>query len=67
MVSDKISVVKSDGRTESLDIRKIQKITQEACEGLHGVSASQVEMNSGILSGDPISLSIFNAASFAPP
>ena len=43
-----ILVVKSDGRKETLDIRKIQKITQEACEGLHGVSASQVEMNSGI-------------------
>jgi len=43
-----ILVIKNDGRKETLDIRKIQKITQEACDGLHGVSASQVEMNSGI-------------------
>ena len=57
MVSDKISVVKSDGRTESLDIRKIQKITQEACEGLSGVSSSQVEMNCGIQFYDGIETS----------
>jgi ribonucleoside-diphosphate reductase alpha chain len=43
-----ILVVKNDGRKEALDIKKIQKITHEACDGLHGVSASQVEMNSGI-------------------
>jgi ribonucleoside-diphosphate reductase alpha chain len=43
-----ILVVKNDGRKETLDIKKIQKITHEACDGLHGVSASQVEMNSGI-------------------
>ena len=57
MVSDKISVVKSDGRTKSLDIRKIQKITQEACEGLSGVSSSQVEMNCGIQFYDGIETS----------
>ena len=48
MVVDKINVIKGDGRSEKLDISKIQKMTQQACEGLHGVSASQVEMNCGI-------------------
>ena len=57
MTQEDIHVVKSDGRKASLDIRKIQKITQEACEGLHGVSASQVEMNSGIQFYDGIETS----------
>ena len=57
MTQEDINVVKSDGRKTSLDIRKIQKITQEACEGLHGVSASQVEMNSGIQFYDGIETS----------
>ena len=57
MTQEDIHVVKSDGRKTSLDIRKIQKITQEACEGLHGVSASQVEMNSGIQFYDGIETS----------
>ena len=48
MVNEDIHVIKNDGRREVLDIRKIQKITFEACDGLHGVSPSQVEMNSGI-------------------
>ena len=46
--TEEILVVKHDGRKQKLDIRKIQKITYEACEGLHGVSPSQIEMNSGI-------------------
>jgi len=45
---DNLFVVKSGGRKEELDIEKIQKMTQEACVGLSGVSSSQVEMNSGI-------------------
>ena len=57
MVQEDIHVVKSDGRKRPLDIRKIQKITQEACEGLHGVSPSQVEMNSGIQFYDGIETS----------
>ena len=57
MEKEIINVVKSDGRTETLDIRKIQKITQEACEGLSGVSSSQVEMNCGIQFYDGIETS----------
>ena len=43
-----ISVVKRDGRKEQLDISKVNKMTFEACEGLTGVSESQIEMNSGL-------------------
>ena len=57
MVVDKINVIKTDGRSEKLDISKIQKMTQQACEGLHGVSASQVEMNCGIQFFDGIETS----------
>ena len=48
MNKEAISVVKSDGSNEPLDITKIQKMTQQACEDLSGVSSSQVEMNTGI-------------------
>lgn len=57
MVNEEIFVIKNDGRKETLDIRKIQKITHEACDGLHGVSPSAVEMNSGIQFYDGIETS----------
>ena len=41
-------VLKRDGQTEVLDLDKVHKMTEEACEGLAGVSASQVEIQSGI-------------------
>ena len=41
-------VKKRDGRIESLDLDKMHLMVEEACEGLAGVSASQVEMKSGI-------------------
>ena len=41
-------VLKRDGQTESLNLEKVHKMTEEACEGLAGVSASQVEIQSGI-------------------
>ena len=43
-----INVVKRDGSQEPLNLDKIHKMVDEACKGLGGVSASQVEMNSGI-------------------
>jgi len=43
-----IEVVKRNGSKESLNLEKLHKMTFEACEGLSGVSASQIEMNSGI-------------------
>ena len=41
-------VQKRDGRIESLDLDKMHLMVEEACKGLAGVSASQVEMKSGI-------------------
>ena len=42
-------VRKRDGSVEPLNLDKLHKVVDEACEGLgSGVSASQVEMNSGI-------------------
>ena len=48
-------VLKRDGQTEVLDLDKVHKMTEEACEGLAGVSASQVEIQSGIQFYDGIS------------
>ena len=41
-------VKKRDGRIEALDLDKMHLMVDEACRGLAGVSASQVEMTSGI-------------------
>jgi len=46
--SSTIKVQKRDGRLELLDINKIHFVVEEACEGLPGVSASQIEINSNI-------------------
>ena len=44
-----INVRKRDGSLTTLDLNKVHKVVEEACEGLgSGVSASQVEMNSGL-------------------
>ena len=44
-----IKVKKRSGAVEGLNLDKIHKMVEEACEGLgSGVSASQVEMNSGL-------------------
>ena len=47
-MSNRITVQKRSGTIENLNLDKIHKMVDEACEGLAGVSASQVEMNSGI-------------------
>ena len=39
-------VIKRDGRREKLDLEKIHRVIKWACEGLSGVSVSQVEMKS---------------------
>jgi len=41
-------IVKRDGKKEHLNIDKIHKVVMHACEGLAGVSASQIEMNANI-------------------
>ena len=50
-----IKVRKRDGTVEPLNLDKVHKMVEEACEGLgSGVSASQVEMNSGLQFHDGI-------------
>ena len=46
--SSTIKVQKRDGKLEILDINKIHFVVEEACEGLTGVSSSQIEMNANI-------------------
>jgi len=43
-----IHIVKRTGQREELNIDKIHKVVMFACEGLAGVSASQIEMNANI-------------------
>ena len=47
-MSNDTKVKKRDGRIESLDLEKMHLMVEEACKGLAAVSASQVEMTSGI-------------------
>jgi ribonucleoside-diphosphate reductase alpha chain len=54
-MSNGTKVKKRDGRIESLDLDKMHLMVEEACGGLAGVSASQVEMTSGIQFYDGIS------------
>ncbi|MDB4257113.1 ribonucleoside-diphosphate reductase subunit alpha [bacterium] len=41
-------IIKRDGTKEHLNIDKIHKVVEHACEGLAGVSSSQIEMNANI-------------------
>ena len=41
-------IVKRDGTKEDLNIDKIHKVVEFACEGLAGVSSSLIEMNANI-------------------
>jgi len=50
-----IKVKKRDGKIELLNLEKIHIMVDNACEGLSNVSASQVEMNSGLQFYDGIS------------
>ena len=47
-MSNSTSVVKRNGSIEYLDLNKLHLMVDEACKDLSGVSASQVEMTSGI-------------------
>ena len=47
-MSNGTKVKKRDGRIEPLDLEKMHIMVEEATKGLAGVSASQVEMTSGI-------------------
>ena len=54
-MSNGTKVKKRDGRIETLDLEKMHVMVDEACKNLAGVSASQVEMTSGIQFYDGIS------------
>jgi len=47
-MSNGTKVIKRNGNTEPLDLNKLHVMVEEACKDLAGVSASQVEMQSGI-------------------
>ena len=41
-------VIKSDGSIEQIDLDKVHRMVEAACEDVAGVSESSVEMNSGL-------------------
>ena len=47
-MKEDIHIIKRDGKEEPLDIQKIHKVVNFACEGLTGVSSSLIQMNAGI-------------------
>jgi ribonucleoside-diphosphate reductase alpha chain len=58
MINEQLQVTKRDGKKEGLDLEKLHKVVFYACEGITGVSASEVEIRgslqfySGILTSD---------------
>jgi len=53
-MSNGIKVTKRDGRIEQINLEKMHVMVEEACKDLAGVSASQVEIQSGIQFYDKI-------------
>ena len=47
-MSNGIKVIKRDGTEEPINLDKVHKMVEFACDGLAGVAASQVEMSSGL-------------------
>jgi ribonucleoside-diphosphate reductase alpha chain len=56
-MSNGIHIVKRNGSKEPININKIHKVVMHACEGLAGVSASQIEMNANLQFYDGMSTS----------
>ena len=56
-MSNGIKVIKRNESTEKLDLNKLHVMVEHACKDLAGVSASQVEMKSGIQFYDGITTS----------
>lgn len=52
-----VNVVKRKGHSEPLDLNKMHRMVAAACEGINNVSASQVEINSGLQFYDGIKTS----------
>ena len=67
-MTGEINVIKRSGKSEPLDINKLHVMVEAACEGLAGVSVSQVEMSSQIqfydgITTDQIQQILVNSAS----
>ena len=56
-MSNGTNVIKRNGSKEPLDLNKLHLMVEESCKDLSGVSASQVEMSSGLQLYDGISTS----------
>jgi ribonucleoside-diphosphate reductase alpha chain len=56
-MSNDVKVIKRNSSIEDLDLNKLHLMVEEACKDLSGVSASQVEMQSGIQFYDGITTS----------
>ena len=56
-MSNGIHIVKRNGAKEPINIEKIHKVVEFACEGLAGVSSSQIEMNANLQFYDGMSTS----------
>ena len=56
-MSNGTKVVKRNGSIEPLDLEKMHIMVEQACDGLAGVSASQVEIQSGLQFFDGITTS----------
>ena len=54
-MSNGTKVIKRNGNSELLDLNKLHVMVEEACKDLAGVSASQVEIQSGIQFYDGVS------------
>jgi ribonucleoside-diphosphate reductase alpha chain len=48
MGDNETQVVKSDGSSQPIDLEKVHRMVEAACEDVAGVSESAVEMNSGL-------------------
>jgi len=57
MTPKEINVIKRDGTKTPLDLDKVHRMVELACEGLAGVSESHVEVNSGLQFFDGIKTS----------
>jgi len=57
MTTKEINVTKRDGTKTPLDLDKVHRMVELACEGLAGVSESHVEVNSGLQFFDGIKTS----------
>jgi len=47
-MTKEIYITKRSGSKEKLDLDKMHFVVEEACKGLSGVSASQIEMNADL-------------------